>query len=79
MNTENNRKTTKEHLVLINQTFDELAILIIDYLNEVRRMGGTLGFCVGSIHSKIKYYRERLNNMCGKFGPYVIVSIFLMV
>jgi hypothetical protein len=70
MNTENNRKTTKEHLVLINQKFDELDILIIDYLNEVRRMGGTVGFCVGSIHTNFKYNRERLNNMCGKFPPY---------
>ena len=67
MNTENNRKTRKEHLALINQKFNELDCLIIDYLNEVRKMGGTLGFCIGSIHTNIKYSRVRLNNMCGKF------------
>ena len=38
MNTENNRKTRKEHLVLINQKFNEVDCLIINYLNEARRM-----------------------------------------
>lgn len=70
MNTEYNRKSRREHLVLINQKFDELDYLILDYLNEVKRMGGTLGFCVGSIHTNIKYYRERLNNMCGKLSEF---------
>lgn len=64
------KKDDKELKILINQKFDELDELMIDYLTVIKNRGGTLGFCVGSIHEKLKYYRGRLNNMCGKFPPY---------
>jgi hypothetical protein len=64
------KKDDKEIKILINQKFDELDELMIDYLTVIKNRGGTLGFCVGCIHEKLKYYRGRLNNMCGKFPPY---------
>lgn len=68
MCTNKNSKTRNEHLNLINQKFDELDELITNYLNDVRKNGGTTGFCIGSLREKIRYYRVRINNMCGKFS-----------
>lgn len=64
------KKDDKELKILINQKFDELDELMIDYLTVIKNRGGTLGFCVGCIHEKIKYYRAYLNSMCGKFPSY---------
>ena len=64
------KKDDKEIKILINQKFDELDELMIDYLTVIKNRGGTLGFCVGCIHEKLKYYRVYLNSMCGKFPPY---------
>ncbi len=64
------KKDDKELKFLINQKFDELDELMIDYLTVIKNRGGTLGFCVGCIHEKLKYYRAYLNSMCGKFPPY---------
>lgn len=68
MSTKINSKKSNEHLMLINQKFDELDELITNYLNDVRNDGGTKGFCIGSLREKIRYCRERINNMCGKFS-----------
>ena len=68
MCTNKNSKTRNEHLNLINQKFDELDELITNYLNDLRKNGGTAGFCIGSLREKIRYYRGRINNMCGKFS-----------
>jgi hypothetical protein len=71
MSAENNSKNRGEHLNLINQKFDELDELITSYLNHVRNNGGTTGFCIGSLRAKIRYCRERINNMCGRFSDYI--------
>lgn len=71
MSVENNSKKREEHLNLINQKFDELDELITDYLNDVRKHGGTFGFCIGGLRGKIRYCRERINNMCGRFSDYI--------
>lgn len=71
MCSERNSKTSNEHLNLINQKFDELDELITNYLNYVRKNGGTTGFCIGSLREKIRYCRKRINNMCGKFSDYI--------
>jgi hypothetical protein len=71
MSTERNSKTSNEHLNLINQKFDELDELITNYLNDVRKNGGTTGFCIGSLREKIRYCRGSINNMCGKFSDYI--------
>lgn len=63
-------KIKEQHLRLINAKFDELDILVHDYLQFTKNRGGTLGFCVGSLAEKLRYCRMRLNNMCGKFSPY---------
>jgi hypothetical protein len=70
MCTNKNSKTGNQHLNLINQKFDELDELIINYLNDLRKNGGTTGFCIGSLREKIRYCRKRLNNMCGKFSDH---------
>lgn len=59
-------KTRNEHLQIINQKFDELDSLLDDYLQDVRKMGGTMGFCIGGIKVKIHFYRERINDLCNK-------------
>ena len=70
MSSERNSKTSNEHLNLVNQKFEELDELITNYLNDVRRNGGTTGFCIGSLREKIRYCRGSINNMCGKFSDH---------
>jgi hypothetical protein len=54
----------------INEKFDELDILLYEYLVLIRNRGGTLGFCVGSIKSKINKERQSINTMCGKLSEF---------
>jgi len=70
MSTERIFKKPNEHLKQINQKFDELDELITNYLKDIRKNGGTTGFCIGSLREKIRFYRGRFNNMCGKFSNY---------
>lgn len=68
----NQHKSKAEHLMAINQKFEELDMVVNDYLIFTRNRGGTLGFCVGSHLQIIRKTKEGLNNMCGKFTPYNI-------
>ncbi len=71
MSTEKKSKTSNEHLDLINQKFDELDELFTSYLNHVRNSGGTRGFFIGSLREKIRYCREKINNMCGRVADHI--------
>jgi hypothetical protein len=70
MNLSDHEKSKVEHLDLINEKFDELDLLVHEYLQYIRTRGGTLGFCVGSIGEKLRHCRMSLNDMCGKLPYY---------
>ncbi len=71
MNVKAPPKDKNEHLYEINEKFDELEILVYDYLQYTRNRGGTLGFCIGGLLQKIKDTRVAINSMCGKLPPYI--------
>jgi hypothetical protein len=71
MNNKGQIKDKNEHLYEINEKFDELEILVYDYLQYTRNRGGTLGFCIGGLLQKIKDTREAINSMCGKLPPFI--------
>ena len=68
MGTSDIQRIKDAHLTLINEKFDELDILVHDYLVFTRNRGGTLGFCVGGIAEKLRMCRMSLNDMCGKLA-----------
>ena len=71
MNERTPQKDNKEHLSAINHKFDELEMLIYEYLQHSKNQGGTLGFCIGGSLQKIKDTRIAINSMCGKLPPYI--------
>lgn len=70
MATSEMEKSKEGHLKRINEKFDELDILVHDYLEFARNRGGTFGFCVGGIGEKLRQCRMGLNDMCGKLPYY---------
>lgn len=71
MNNKGTQKNKTEHLYKINEKFDELEMLVYEYLQYSKIQGGTLGFCIGESLQKIKDTRIAINSMCGKLPPYI--------
>jgi len=71
MNNKGIQKDKTELLYKINEKFDELEILVYEYLQYSKNQGGTLGFCIGESLQIIKDTRIAINSMCGKLPPYI--------